>query len=79
MPEKFHYIIPASPPSADIFATYRITHEFHREATYRQELKDYYQWYQEVAQQHQQELQQMQREAKIFRLFLGRRGYSSEQ
>lgn len=74
MPEKFHYIIPAVPPAADIFATYQLTYDFYREAKHREDLKDYCEWYRRTAESNRQELQKMRREPNIFGWF-NRRQY----
>ncbi|AFZ17816.1 hypothetical protein [Allocoleopsis franciscana] len=73
MPEKFQFIVPAPPPSADIFATYQLAHEFHREALYRQEQERYCEWYRATAESHKQELQKMQGDINLFGWFCRRK------
>lgn len=73
MPEKFQFIVPAPPPPADIFATYELAHEFHREAQYRQEQERYGEWYRATAERHQQELQKMRGDINLFGWFCRRK------
>ncbi len=73
MPEKFQFIVPAPPPPADIFATYQLAHEFHREALYRQEHERYCEWYRATAEGHKQELQKMQGDINLFGWFCRRK------
>lgn len=73
MPEKFQFIVPAPPPSADIFATYQLAHEFHREALYRQEQERYCEWYRATAESHKQELRKMQGDINLFGWFCRRK------
>lgn len=73
MPEQFRYIIPTPPPAADIFATYRLTHEFYREAQDRQEQERYCEWYRQTAERHRQELQKMQGDINLFGWFCRRK------
>jgi hypothetical protein len=69
MPEKFHYIVPAPPPPADIFATYQLAHDFYREALYRQEQERYGEWYRLTAQRHRQEFHKTQHDINLFGWF----------
>jgi hypothetical protein len=69
MSGNFHWIVPSPPPASDILATYQLTWEFYREATYREELEQYCQWYRTVAAQHQHELQKMQRDINLLGWF----------
>ncbi|HEY9744052.1 MAG TPA: hypothetical protein V6C90_26480 [Coleofasciculaceae cyanobacterium] len=73
MPEQFQYIIPTPPPAADIFAAYRFTHEFYREAQHRQEHERYCEWYRQTAEYHRQELQKMQGDINLFGWFCRRK------
>jgi hypothetical protein len=73
MPEQFQYIIPTPPPAADIFAAYRFTHEFYREAQHRQEHERYCLWYRQTAEYHRQELQKMQGDINLFGWFCRRK------
>jgi len=66
---EFRRIIPAPPPAADIFATHQLAFEFRREAEYRQELKNYSEWYYLTAQSHRQELQKMRGDINLFGWF----------
>jgi hypothetical protein len=68
-PKEFRRIIPAPPPAADIFASYRMAHEFRREAEYRQELKNYCDWYYSTAESHRQELEKMRGDINILGWF----------
>ncbi|MGK7926983.1 MAG: hypothetical protein AB4290_17365 [Spirulina sp.] len=70
MPQDFHYIIPQLPPTADLFATHQLASEFRRETEYRQQAKEYCQWYYEVARQHRAELKSMRGDINIFGWFL---------
>ena len=64
------HIVPIPQPDVEeIFTTYQLTYEFYDEVRYRQELVDYCQWYQEVAEQHRQELGRMQREINFLGWF----------
>ncbi|NES83430.1 MAG: hypothetical protein F6K10_19600 [Moorea sp. SIO2B7] len=72
MLEDFQRIMPASPPAAEIFAPYHLSYEFRREVAYREEFKNYCQWYRLTAQQHQQELEKMRQDINIFRWFRGK-------
>lgn len=69
MPEEFQQILPAPPPGAEIFAPYRLAHEFQREAQHRQEIDEYCQWYRVTAERHQQELRKMQGDINLFGWF----------
>lgn len=73
MSEQIRYIVPAPPPAADIFASYQLAHEFHREVYYRQELERYSEWYRQTAERHQQELQKMQGDINLFGWFCRRK------
>ncbi len=73
MPEQFQYIIPTPPSAADIFAAYRFTHEFYREAQHRQEHERYCEWYRQTAEHHRQELQKMQGDINLFGWFCRRK------
>ena len=70
MLQNFHYLIPQQLPSADIFAPYQLASEFRREREYRQQVQDYSQWYNKMAQQHQAELEAMRGDINIFGWFL---------
>lgn len=72
MPEKFQFIVPAPPPPADIFATYQLAHEFHREALHRQEQERYCEWYRLTTERHKQELQTLQKDINLFGWFCRR-------
>jgi len=69
MPDEFQRIVPAPPPAVDIFATYQLASEFHREIQYRQEYQRYCEWYQLTAERHRQELQKMRGELNLFGWF----------
>lgn len=58
---------------AELFAVAQTTQQFYQEVQYREELADYYDWYQQVSAQHQQELMAMRQEVNLFGLFSGRR------
>jgi hypothetical protein len=73
MAEQLRYIIPAPPPPADIFATYKLSHEFYREALHRQEHERYCEWYRLTAQSHRQELQKMRDDINLFGWFCRRK------
>jgi hypothetical protein len=73
MAEQFRYIIPAPPPPADIFATYKLSNEFYREALHRQEHERYCKWYRLTAQSHRQELQKMRDDINLFGWFCRRK------
>jgi hypothetical protein len=73
MPEHFPQIFLAPPPAADIFATYQLAYEFHRELLHRQEQERYSEWYRLTAQQHQQELKKMQGDINLFGWFCRRK------
>jgi hypothetical protein len=77
MPEQFRFILPAPPPPADIFATYKIAHEFYREAQARQQHKSYCEWYRQTAESHRQELKTMQGDINLLGWFCRRRNHSS--
>ncbi len=70
-------IFPAPPPPAEIFATHQLAHEFRREAEYRQEFKEYCQWYRQTALQHQQEVAAMRNDINIFGWLVGGRSKQS--
>lgn len=64
------HIIPIPQPEVEeIFAVYQSTHEFYREAEYREELEQYCQWYYQVAEQHRQELETMQQDVNLLGWF----------
>ncbi|MGG6296210.1 hypothetical protein ACQ4M4_17615 [Leptolyngbya sp. AN02str] len=67
----FHrYIVPLPPPEAEeVFGTYQISYEFHREVDHREALDDYCRWYERIAEQHRQELQAMQQDINILGWF----------
>ena len=65
-PKEFRQFIPTSPPAAEIFASYQMAYEFRREAEYRQELKNYCEWYYTTAQNNRQELKKMRGDINIF-------------
>ena len=69
MPDELQRIVPASPPTVDIFATYQLASEFHREIQYRQEYQRYCEWYQLTAEHHRQELQKMRGDFNLFGWF----------
>jgi hypothetical protein len=73
MPEQFRFIVPATQPPADIFATYQLAYEFYREAQYRQEHESYCEWYRQTAEYHRQELQKMQGDINFFGWFCRRK------
>jgi hypothetical protein len=73
MSQEIRYFIPTPPPAADIFATYRVTHQFYREAQHRQELERYSEWYRQTAERHQREFQKMQGDINIFGWFSRRK------
>jgi hypothetical protein len=70
MSQDFRFILPASPPVAELFATHHLASEFHREVQSRQEFQAYCEWYSETAQRHQQELISMRGDIKILGWFL---------
>ncbi len=73
MLEEFRQIIPMPPKAADIFATYQLAHEFHREAEHRQELERHTEWYRLTAERHRQELEKMQGDINVLGWFCSRK------
>ena len=72
MLEEFRQVIPPSSPAAEeILISHQLAFQFRREVEYREEFKNYCQWYRETAAQHQEELRKMQGDINIFRCFLG--------
>ncbi|HEY9750367.1 MAG TPA: hypothetical protein V6C63_16910 [Allocoleopsis sp.] len=69
MSQRLHWIVPAPPPDAEIFAVYQATHEFYREAQYREALEAYCEWYEETATAHRRELEKMRGDVNIFGWF----------
>ncbi|NEO27890.1 MAG: hypothetical protein F6K03_13635 [Kamptonema sp. SIO4C4] len=63
-----NYVPKPTPP--ELFSTYQLAYEFHREAQVRQDHQEYCQWYNEAAQRHQQEYQRMQGDINLFGCFL---------
>ena len=54
----------------EICQVYQTTQEFYQEVKYREDFKNYCQWYYAVAEQHQKELQKMRSDINIFGFFL---------
>jgi hypothetical protein len=73
MPKEFPHFIPAPPPAADIFASYQLVQEFHREVEYRQEFDRYCEWYRLTAERHRQEFQHMRSDINLFGWFCRRK------
>lgn len=72
MSQPLHRFVPAPPSSVEFFAVYQATHEFYREAQYREALEEYYAWYEQTAATHRRELEKMRGDINIFGWF-GRR------
>ncbi|MBD2005291.1 MULTISPECIES: hypothetical protein [Cyanophyceae] len=69
MSQKILRIIIGTQPAAEVFATYRATHDFYREVQYREELKSYSEWYYMTAESNRKELQKMRGDINIFGWF----------
>ena len=69
MTQPLHWLVPAPPKAAEIFEVYQATHEFYREAQYREALEEYYEWYEQTAAAHQREAEKMRRDVNIFGWF----------
>jgi hypothetical protein len=69
MSDRFDYIIPALPPTADFFAPYQLAWEFRRETQTREDLNAYCQWYYETAERHRQEVKSMRNDVNILGWF----------
>jgi len=70
MQPEFREIIPeVNLPATETFQLYQTTQDFYQEVTYREEFKNYCQWYYMIAEQHQQELQKMRGDLNIFGFF----------
>ncbi|MBW4619166.1 MAG: hypothetical protein KME17_07380 [Cyanosarcina radialis HA8281-LM2] len=69
IPKEFIQINPIRSPAAEIFISYRMAHEFRREAEYRQAMADYCQWYQSTAELHQQEAEKLKGDINIMGWF----------
>lgn len=70
-------ILPVPPPTAELFQTYQVAHEFYEELHHREQLEQYCQWYRQIAAQHQRELQQMRGDINLFGWFCRGRTRSS--
>lgn len=70
MSDKFHYIIPALPPTAEFFAPHQLAWEFRREVQVRDDFNAYCDWYYETAQRHQAELETLRKDINILGWFL---------
>ena len=69
MSPNFQHIIPQLPPTAEVFASHQLTYEFRREVVYREDFKQYCDWYYLTAQKHREEYLKMQRDINIFSWF----------
>lgn len=70
MSQDFMQIIPEpQQPAAEILQAHQTAQQFYREVKYRENFKNYCQWYYATAQQHQEELQKMRGDINIFRWF----------
>ncbi len=71
---EFRSILPAPQPEIETLEAHQIAKDFYREVEYRQDFKNYCQWYYETAQRHRDELQKMRNDFNFFGWFLrGRR------
>lgn len=76
MSQEFTRIIPQpEQPAAEILQAHQAAQEFYREVKYRENFKNYCQWYYATAQQNQKELQEMRGDINIFGWFL--RGFGN--
>ena len=76
MPQEFTRIIPQpEQPAAESLRATQAAQEFYREVRYREDFKNYCQWYYATARQHQKELQEMRGDINILGWF--RRGFGS--
>ncbi len=63
-------ILPAPQPEIEVLEAHQVAQKFYREVEYRQDFKNYCQWYYETAESHQRELQKMRRDINIFGWFV---------
>lgn len=70
IPDEMRLVI--LPPQLDHLKGHQVSHKFHQELQYRQELARHCHWYERTAQQHRQELQKMRRDINILGWFNGR-------
>ena len=72
MSQDFRWIIPSPPPQADILEAHHLATEFRREVEYREDFKNYCEWYRQTSLKHQQELEKMRNDINILGWFLGK-------
>lgn len=71
MADPLYRIVRVPQPDAEIFAVYQASHEFYREAQYREALEQYCQWYEQTAEKNRQELEKMRGDINLFGWFCG--------
>lgn len=70
MAEELRRIIPTpTPQAADIFTTHQLGHEFRQEVEYRENFKQYCDWYHFTAELNQRELHKMRSDINVFGWF----------